>query len=85
MIISVGTNKAVFAILKYHPLLSIDDGKLIPETLSERLSRQPELEECLNNNQVMAWNERPSAVHIDRLVELAHVTGTPKHYNCNIL
>ena len=82
---SVGTNKAVFAIIKYHPPLLIDDGALIPKALCDRLSRQPELEECLNNKQVMAWNEQPSAIHIDRFVELAHVTGTPKHYTCNIL
>lgn len=75
----------MFAIIKYHPLLFIDDDSLIPKTLCERLSRQPELENCLNGKQVMAWNEQPSAVHIDRLVELAHVTGTPKHYPCNIL
>lgn len=85
MLCPVGTNKAVFAVIKYHPLLSIDEGLLIPKTLSERLSRQPELEDCLNNKQVMAWNDQPSAVHIDRLIELAHVTGTPKHYPCNIL
>jgi len=84
MVHYVGTNKAVFAITKYH-LLSINDDALIPKTLCKRLSRQPELEDCLNNNQVMAWNEQPSAVHIDRLVELAHVIGTPKHYSCNIL
>ena len=84
MVWSIGTNKAVFAIIKYHQL-SIDNGSLIPKTLSDRLSRQPELEDCLNNKQVMAWNEQPSAVHINKLVELAHVTGTPKHYPCNIL
>lgn len=81
---SVGTNKAVFAIIKYHSLL-FDDGALIPNSLCERLSRQPELNDCLNSDQVMAWNEQPSAVHIDRLVELAHTTGTPKHNTCNIL
>lgn len=82
MVHSVGTNKAVFAIIKYHLL---DDGALIPKTLCKRLSRQPELEDCLNNDQVLAWNEQPSAVHIDRLVELAHTIGTPKHRTCNIL
>ena len=82
---SVGTNKAMFAIIKYHPPLLTDDGDLIPKGLRERLIRQPELEDCLNNEQVMAWNEHPSAVHIDKLIELAHVTGTPKHNSCNIL
>ena len=52
MVWSIGTNKAVFAIIKYHQL-SIDNGSLIPKTLSDRLSRQPELEDCLNNKQVM--------------------------------
>lgn len=79
-----GTNKAVFVIIKYHPLV-VNTDMLIPESLHQRLSRQPELEECLSSRQVMSWTDKPSAVHIDRLIELAHVIGTPRQYNCTIL
>ena len=79
-----GTNKAVFVIIKYHSLV-VDTDTLIPESLNKRLSRQPELEECLSNRQVMSWTDKPTGVHIDRLIELAHVIGTPRKYNCTIL
>jgi len=79
-----GTNKAVFAIIKYHSLV-VDTDMLIPESLHKRLSRQPELEECLDNRQVMSWTDKPTTIHIDRLIELANVIGTPQQYNCAIL
>lgn len=63
----------------------VDTDTLIPESLHKRLSRQTELEECLNNRQVMSWTDKPNAVHIDRLIELAHVIGTPRQNNCTIL
>jgi len=81
--ISAGPNKVAFLITHYttpasQPEPVTVDSTHISPSLKTRLHNQAPLRVYLSATQVLSWNDEPTALHVQRLTELANSEPNPQ-------
>ena len=82
-LISAGPNKVAFLITHYttppsQPEPVTADSTHISPSLKTRLHNQEPLRVYLSATQVLSWDDEPTALHVQRLTELANSEPNPQ-------